>query len=43
VINQGGIMGYHGVPAMPVFAVFAYEAIHDELSPVSDTDVLIER
>lgn len=33
-------MGYHGVPTMPVFA---YEAIHDELSPVSDTDVLIER
>ena len=40
VINRDGIMGYHGVPAMPVFV---YKAIHDEFSPVADTDALIER
>ncbi|CCG83943.1 protein of unknown function [Taphrina deformans PYCC 5710] len=40
VINRDGIMGYHGVPQMPVFA---YKAIGDELSPVVDTDRLIAR
>lgn len=32
--------GYHGVPQMPVFA---YKAIQDEFSPVSDSDELVER
>jgi hypothetical protein len=40
LINHDGMMGYHGVPSMPVFA---YKAIEDELSPVADTDILIER
>jgi hypothetical protein len=40
VINRDGMMGYHGVPSMPVFA---YKAIEDELSPIADTDALIER
>lgn len=40
VINRDGIMGYHGVPQMPIFA---YKAIMDEISPVNDTDVLVER
>ena len=40
IINRDGIMGYHGVPAMPVFA---YKAIGDEVSPVADSDSLIER
>lgn len=35
-----GQMGYHGVPQMPVFA---YKAIKDEVSPINDTDTLIER
>ena len=38
--NRDGIMGYHGVPAMPVFA---YKAIKDEISPVADTDALVQR
>lgn len=40
VVNSDGMMGYHGVPSMPVFA---YKAIEDELSPVADTDAMIER
>lgn len=40
VINSDGIMGYHGVPKMPLFA---YKAIADEVSPVNDTDTLVER
>lgn len=40
VINQDAQMGYHGVPQMPVFA---YKAIMDEVSPVKDTDKLVER
>ncbi|RFU26148.1 hypothetical protein B7463_g10184, partial [Scytalidium lignicola] len=39
-IYRDGFMGYHGVPSMPVFA---YKAINDELSPVADTDILVER
>lgn len=38
VINSDGIMGYHGVPQMPIFA---YKAIGDKISPVADTDKLI--
>lgn len=40
VTNRDGQMGYHGVPAMPVFA---YKAVGDELSRVSDTDALVRR
>ncbi|EME39134.1 hypothetical protein DOTSEDRAFT_75028 [Dothistroma septosporum NZE10] len=40
VINRDGIMGYHGVPQMPVFA---YKAIMDEVSPINDTDILVDR
>lgn len=36
--NRDGIMGYHGVPQMPIFA---YKAIHDEVSPINDTDKLV--
>ena len=40
ILNKDGIMGYHGVPSMPVFA---YKAIGDEVSPVADSDALIDR
>ncbi|KIL85043.1 hypothetical protein FAVG1_11916 [Fusarium avenaceum] len=40
ILNREGIMGYHGVPIWPVFA---YKAIGDEISAVADTDALIER
>lgn len=36
--NRDGIMGYHGVPQMPIFA---YKAIMDEVSPINDTDKLV--
>lgn len=39
IINRDGIMGYHGVPQMPIFA---YKAIEDEISVVEDTDDLVE-
>lgn len=38
--NRDGIMGYHGVPQMPIFA---YKAIADEVSPIADTDTLVDR
>jgi hypothetical protein len=38
--NIDGYMGYHGVPRMPIFV---YKAVRDELSPVEDTDDLVER
>ena len=40
VIHSDGIMGYHGIPQMPVYA---YKAIKDELSLVNDTDTLVAR
>ncbi|KAH6898059.1 secretory lipase-domain-containing protein [Thelonectria olida] len=40
IINRDGIMGYHGVPQVPIFV---YKAIHDEISKVEDTDALVER
>ncbi|CAG7554324.1 unnamed protein product [Fusarium equiseti] len=40
IINRDGIMGYHGVPQWPIFA---YQGIKDEISPIEDTDKLIER
>lgn len=39
-INRDGIMGYHGVPQMPLFA---YKAIADEISAVNDTDALVDK
>lgn len=38
--NRDGIMGYHGIPQMPLFA---YKAIKDEVSPIADTDTLVNR
>ena len=38
--DRDGVMGYHGIPAMPMFI---YKAIGDEFSPVVDTDGLVER
>jgi hypothetical protein len=38
--NRDGMMGYHGVPSMPVFV---YKAVGDEFSPIADTDALVER
>jgi len=38
--NRDGMMGYHGTPQMPIFA---YKAIHDEVSPVADTDALVSK
>jgi hypothetical protein len=32
-------MGFHGVPNMPLFV---YKAIQDTLSPIADTDALVE-
>ncbi|EPE06612.1 lipase 1 precursor [Ophiostoma piceae UAMH 11346] len=40
VIHSDGIMGYHGIPQVPIYA---YKAIKDELSPVNDTDTLVAR
>ncbi|MCJ1449269.1 MAG: hypothetical protein MMC23_009789 [Stictis urceolatum] len=40
LVNRDGVMGYHGVPAMPIFA---YKAIGDDVSVIGDTDALIER
>lgn len=39
-LNRDGYMGYHGVPQTPIYA---YKAINDEVSPVADTDALLER
>ncbi|KAE8356844.1 lipase 1 precursor [Aspergillus coremiiformis] len=39
-ILRDGYMGTHGVPRMPIFA---YKAIHDEVSPVADTDALVQQ
>lgn len=39
-INRDGIMGYHGVPQMPLYA---YKAIGDEISAINDTDALVEK
>lgn len=40
VINSDGLMGYHGIPQMPIFA---YKAIQDEVSNIGDTDALVEK
>ncbi|KKY21307.1 putative lipase 1 precursor [Phaeomoniella chlamydospora] len=38
VFNSDGLMGYHGVPQMPVFV---HKAVHDEYSAVGETDALV--
>jgi hypothetical protein len=38
VFHEQVTMGLHGVPRMPLFV---YKAIHDEFSPVADTDALV--
>jgi hypothetical protein len=40
VLNRDGVMGFHGVPQMPMFV---YKAIADEASLVGDTDALVDR
>jgi hypothetical protein len=40
VINATGYMGTHGTPQMPVFA---YKAVGDEVSPIADSDALVEK
>ncbi|KUJ23062.1 lipase 1 [Mollisia scopiformis] len=40
VVKSDNTMGDHGLPTMPLFV---YKAIHDELSPVVDTDELVDR
>ena len=37
-LDTQGLMGYHGVPQMPLFV---YKAINDEVSPIADTDSLV--
>ncbi|ROV98076.1 hypothetical protein VMCG_07013 [Cytospora schulzeri] len=39
VISLDGIMGYHGVPQMPLYV---YKAIGDEISAINDTDALVK-
>lgn len=38
--QRDGMMGYHGVPQVPLYV---YKAIADEVSVVNDTDALVER
>lgn len=40
ILNRDGILGYHGVPQMPIFA---YKAIKDEIALTSITDALMAR
>jgi len=40
VIDSDGMVGNYGVPQMPSFM---YKAIHDELSPIVHTDVLVDK
>ncbi|KAI7128702.1 hypothetical protein KC352_g31636 [Hortaea werneckii] len=39
ILNSNGYMGYHGIPQMPLFV---YKAIADELTPIADTDKLVQ-
>ncbi|RMD39243.1 hypothetical protein DV735_g5887, partial [Chaetothyriales sp. CBS 134920] len=40
VTNSDGIMGYHGVPQFPLYA---YHAVKDLVTPISDTDDLVNK
>lgn len=39
-MDLDGMMGYHGVPQMPLYV---YQAINDEIVPIHSADVLIDR
>ena len=40
VIERNGVMGYHGVPDMPLFV---YQAVGDRFTPIRNTDELVAR
>ena len=40
LVNNNGQMGYHGIPQMPLYI---YKATHDEITPIEDTDDLVDR
>ena len=40
LIFRDGLMGYHGIPQMPLYV---YKAVHDEISPIKDTDDLVNK
>lgn len=40
IINTDGRMGYHGVPAMPLYV---YHSVADEVAPVDPADALVNR
>jgi len=40
LVYSDGLMGYHGVPQMPIYA---YKAIADMQSPIQDTDDLVAK
>ena len=40
IINSDGLMGYHGIPQIPIYA---YKAIHDEVSKIADSDALVDK
>jgi hypothetical protein len=40
IVSADGLMGYHGVPQMPLYV---YKAIADEISPIADTDALVDK
>jgi hypothetical protein len=39
-LQHNTIMTYHGVPQVPLFI---YKAIHDEITPVNQTDAYVQR
>lgn len=40
VLENSGILGRHGTPTMPLYI---YKAVHDEISPIADTDALVKQ
>lgn len=40
VINNEGMMGYHGVPTIPMYI---HKAANDEISPINETDALVDK
>jgi hypothetical protein len=40
VINNSATMGRHGTPGLPVFA---YMSVGNEISPIADTDKLLQQ
>ena len=39
-LDRETMMGFHGTPQIPLYV---YKAIHDEISPIADTDTLVSR